>query len=203
MFTRLENNIVGKLEDRLENIIVIAIEPLDRFAEYTPWFQESMVSWVEYFEGSGDFYLSFLIEDLFPYLEERYDIKFKNKYLAGASLGGLISSYGIFKYPDYFKGGIFVSASFWYEGFINYLKTLEYVGPRFKIYMDVGSEEKPGRISLFKDVVEETKLVYEIFLELGLNPNDIRFLIKKDMPHKESFFIDRIYDGIEWIVSKE
>ena len=204
MIKRVQNNMFNKLEENSENIIVVAIEPEDRFNEYTPWFQNSYVDRIDVFKGSGDDYLELLMDELVPYIEEKEDVEIKDKniFLAGASLGGLISSYGLLKYPKRLGGGIFVSSSYWYDGFLNYLSDSTCIDEDWLIYMDVGDKEKPGKITLFKDIVKETQKVYEILLEKGVKEKNINYRIQKDMGHNESFFIDRIYNGIVWISSK-
>ncbi len=205
MIKRVQNNMFSKLEEHASNIIVAAIEPLDRFDEYTPWFQNSYVDRIDVFKGSGNQYLEFLMEELVVYIEEKLDLEIKDKniFLAGASLGGLISTYGLLKYPKRLGGGIFVSSSYWYDGFLNYLADSTCIDEDWLIYMDVGDKEKPGKITLFKDIVKETERVYEIFLDKGVAKRNINYRIQKDMGHNESFFIDRIYNGIVWVGSKK
>lgn len=200
----IENNIVGKIDDNNRDIVVIFIESLDRNSEYTPWYSNTLVESIEYFSGNGDDYLKFLIDKLIPYISEVIDLDiFEHKiFLGGSSLGGLISTYGLFQYPDIFAGGIFVSSSYWYSNFIEYLSTRETLDNRKIIYMDVGGREKAGKITLNKDVVEETELVYKCFLNKGVLKKDILFRIHKDMTHELSYFVDRIYDGISYIETK-
>ena len=64
-----------------------------------------------------DDFNALIINDLFPYIEKSYDIKFKkeNTYIAGFSLSGLAACYIGLKYTDYFKGIISQSGSFWYN----------------------------------------------------------------------------------------
>lgn len=204
MFQEVENNFLGNLEKNAPNMLIALISTDDRDGEYTPWYAERTVAWVDEFSGNGDDYINFLIDRLIPFLEDKYNRIFNktNTYMAGASLGGLISTYALFKYPNEFAGGIFVSSSYWYENFLNFLNLSRNINKEAIIYMDVGDQEGIGKITLGKDIVEETKKVYQIFLDKGIKKDNIYFEIKKDMSHNISFFVDRIYDGIIYINNK-
>lgn len=41
-----------------------------------------------------------------------------------------------------------------------------------------------------------------LFLDKNLKYENIYFIIQDDMEHRESYFIDRIYDGILFIYNK-
>lgn len=201
----VENNIIGKIDNNSDDIVVVFIESLDRNSEYTPWYSSTLVQSIECFPGEGDFYLDFIVGELIPFLGFKLGIDILNEriYMGGSSLGGLISTYALFKYPDIFHGGIFVSSSYWYDGFLEYIRSFEGFKTRKIVYLDVGSGERPGKITLNKDVVEETKKVYEILLAKSIGERDILFKIHKGMTHEISYFIDRIYDGIFYMETKK
>lgn len=63
----------------------------------------------------GDLYMKFIVETIKPYINKNYRTlpDRKNTALMGSSMGGLISHYGIYQYPEVFgKAGIF-SPSYW------------------------------------------------------------------------------------------
>lgn len=63
------------------------------------------------FEPKSDFYLKFLVEELKPYIDEKYSVftDQQNTYIAGSSMGGLISIYAICEYPEIFGGAACMS----------------------------------------------------------------------------------------------
>ena len=77
-------------------------------------------------EISSDKYLSFLIKELKPYMDQNYRTKpdQKNTFIMGSSMGGMISAYAISEYPEIFGGAACLSTHWplggnsvtsWYE----------------------------------------------------------------------------------------
>lgn len=80
-----------------------------RINEYNPY------DHFQYGKGMGNEYLQFITETLKPYIDSKYrTLKGRDyTYLAGSSMGGLISWYGQLKYASVFGGGAVFSPSFW------------------------------------------------------------------------------------------
>jgi predicted alpha/beta superfamily hydrolase len=106
----------------------------------------------EVFEPNSDNYLKFLVTELKPFIDKKYAVN-KDKahtFVAGSSMGGLISMYAICEYPNVFGGaaclsthwpGIFaVENNPIPDAFVNYLK-LNLPNPKnHKIYFDYGDQ---------------------------------------------------------------
>ena len=62
-------------------------------------------------EVYSDKYLQFLVEELKPYIDKTYPTRTDkaHTYIAGSSMGGLISMYAICEYPQVFKGAACLS----------------------------------------------------------------------------------------------
>jgi enterochelin esterase-like enzyme len=59
----------------------------------------------------SDNYLKFIVSEIIPYIEANYSVNVggEHRYLAGSSMGGLISWYGLMQYPNEFAGAICMS----------------------------------------------------------------------------------------------
>lgn len=95
----------------LKECIVVGIDHggNKRINEYNPY------DHFQYGKGLGNEYLQFIAETLKPYIDNKYRTH-KGRdytYLAGSSMGGLISWYGQLKYASVFGGGAIFSPSFW------------------------------------------------------------------------------------------
>ena len=80
-----------------------------RMTEYNPYDDD------KYGKGEGKQYLDFIAKTLKPYIDSNYrTLKDANHtFIAGSSMGGLISMYALVQYPDVFgTAGVF-SPSFW------------------------------------------------------------------------------------------
>jgi predicted alpha/beta superfamily hydrolase len=66
-------------------------------------------------KGDGGLYVDFLVKTLKPFIDKSYrTLKDKNNtFIAGSSMGGLISMYAVLKYPKVFGGAGVFSPAFW------------------------------------------------------------------------------------------
>jgi len=87
-------------------------------------------------KGEGDQYVDFLVKTLKPFIDKNYRTlkDKKNTFIAGSSMGGIISMYAVLKYPKVFGGAGIFSPAFW-------------VGP--KIFDDIKSKGKKVRSRIY------------------------------------------------------
>ena len=155
-----------QVDETLDSLINIGIIPpmmvvgvfntgAKRFSEYMPAKPKKEIEnrihnqakWVQ--EGylkhgiSSDQFLKFLVEELKPYIDKHYKTKIgrRNTYIAGSSMGGLISAYAICEYPNVFgKAACFSTHWPALDGvFIEYLKNNLPSPKTHKIYFDYGT----------------------------------------------------------------
>lgn len=83
-----------------------------RLNEYNPYDNE------RFGKGEGNLYANFLVKTLKPFIDKNYrTIRNKeNTFIAGSSMGGLISLYTVLKYPKVFGGAGIFSPVFWISG---------------------------------------------------------------------------------------
>ena len=94
-----------------KELIVVGIDngAEKRLNEYSPYDME------KYGKGEGDQYVDFLVKTLKPFIDKHYRTKKDddNTFIAGSSMGGLISFYAILKYPKVFGAAGVFSPAFW------------------------------------------------------------------------------------------
>lgn len=88
-------------------------------------------------KGEGGLYADFLVKTLKPFIDKRYRTAKdkKNTFIAGSSMGGLISLYAVLKYPTVFGGVAVFSPAFWISG--------------SKIYQDIRKKGKSVRSKIY------------------------------------------------------
>ncbi len=104
------------------------------------------------FKPISDLYLKFLVKELKPFIDKTFSTKKNaaNTFIAGSSMGGLISMYGICEYPKVFGGAACISTH-WPgifsvennpipDAFYNYLKKHLPNPKNHKIYFDHGDQ---------------------------------------------------------------
>uniref|UniRef100_A0A7U4DJI6 Esterase n=1 Tax=Geobacillus sp. (strain Y4.1MC1) TaxID=581103 RepID=A0A7U4DJI6_GEOS0 len=209
LFDPRQNNSLARLEYMFANgelgeLLLVGIEPKNRLDEYTPWHAKALSDKYADFGGQGSDYLSFLVEKLKPYIDRKYktDGRRQQTGIIGASLGGLISIYAAYLYPNVFGKIGSISGSFWYEGFIGFMQSKN-IDPGLKMYMDVGSIEGIGKQSIQKEMVSKTKEACTILMNNGLASERLRFVLEEGAPHGRIFFSKRFPEALKWLYSNE
>lgn len=98
---------------------------------------------------NSDNYLKYIVHELKPYIDAHYATlpDRKSTFIAGSSMGGLISMYAICEYPETFGGaacisthwpGIFTADNPIPHAFFNYLKRKLPDPKKHKVYFDYG-----------------------------------------------------------------
>jgi len=102
---------LDSIGNHAREMIVVAVDngEAKRINEYYPY------DMAKYGKGEGDQYVDFLVKTLKPFIDKTYRTeKGKNTtFIAGSSMGGLISMYAILKYPRVFGGAGIFSPAFW------------------------------------------------------------------------------------------
>jgi len=104
------------------------------------------------YQISSDSYLKFLVKELKPYIDNHYAVSTKTEdtFIAGSSMGGLISMYALCEYPNVFGGAACMSTHwpgiFSMEGnpipdaFLSYMNKHLPKANTHKIYFDYGNQ---------------------------------------------------------------
>jgi hypothetical protein len=100
--------------------------------------------------GGADQFLSFMKEELFPFIEKNYRADAENRTLMGCSLGGLITLYALFTHTDMFSGYVAASPAIGWNKEVIYKYEQQYFENRnakpARLYLSIGGVERnvPG-----------------------------------------------------------
>lgn len=182
-----------------EECIVVAVDNgLDkRLNEYSPYdFSLSGIA-VNYGSGKGEGsrYVDFLVKTLKPFVDKNYRTSKKrsNTFIAGSSMGGLISLYAALRYPKVFGGAGIFSPAFW-------------VGP--KIFDDIKSRghKVKSRIYFYAGKLEgETMVPYAIraFDEMHrVSKSKMELVIRAEGLHNEQRWRIEFPLFYQWILNR-
>ena len=150
------------------------------------------------FKLNGDNYLKFLVKDLKPYIDNMFSTlpDRKNTYVAGSSMGGLMSMYAISEYPDIFKGAACISTHWvgarpvennpYPEAIFKYMEANLPKAGDHMLYFDYGNktlDEHYPQYAPFVDVILKQK---------GYTKSDSRNVFFKGTDHSENSWNQRL-----------
>lgn len=110
-----------------------------RARDYTPTREERSPQ-----SGGADNFLTFMKQELFPFIETNYRAETNNRTIMGCSLGGLITLYALFKEPDLFKNYVAASPAFGWDREVIYQfeKKFKDQNPGTRLFMTMGGVER-------------------------------------------------------------
>jgi len=136
-------------------VIVVGIDNGPRDDEYSPW--KRMLSG----GGEGDAYVRYIVDTLKPEIDKtlRTLPERENTAIAGSSMGGLITHYAIFKYPEIFSKAVILSPSYWFSDKIVPFteQALDNLDKPIQLCMKVGDAEPPRMESGMLNMVDLIK----------------------------------------------
>lgn len=147
-----------------KQMIIVAVEcnheSNKRLVEYSPInFDNEYLGKVR---GKGHIYMNWLVGSLKPYIDANYRTlpDREHTYIAGSSMGGLMSLYAVTTYNHVFGKAACLSPSLW----LNYGKVAEFVAkshiqPNTNIFIDYGEKEMAHHFASQEVLVAVTHLL--------------------------------------------
>lgn len=180
------NQLASESEFRL---LVVGIDngQEKRMNELSPWENK------KFGEAEGELYMKFIVNQIKPFIDNTYRTLSDrdNTAIMGSSMGGLISHYAIYKYPQVFsKAGIF-SPSYWYSTDVFSFTTEAPVPEDARLYLIIGQKEGTA--------VADMEEMYAHILDTGHPINNIRKFIAPDGEHNESSWQKQFKPAIKWL----
>ncbi len=112
-----------------------------RARDYTPTKEQRLPQ-----SGGADKFLSFMKDELFPFIETNYKADPQNRSLMGCSLGGLITLYAFLTHTDMFNGYAAASPAVGWGNEVLYQYEKEFANKKLdrpvRVYMTVGDVER-------------------------------------------------------------
>lgn len=157
---------------------------------------------------NSDNYLKFIVEEIKPFIDKTYSVKKnkKNTFIAGSSMGGLISMYAICEYPKIFGGAACLSTH-WTgifemkdnsipNSFYQYLKENLPNPNKNKIYFDYGDQTLDA---LYPPLQKE---VDKIMIEKGFTEKSWKTVFAKGEDHSEKAWNKRLDVPLLFLLGK-
>ena len=210
---------------RIQNCIVVGVAnsfrtrsqeyfPQDVYNRYSPELKEySKSKRMGEEDLLGNNYLQFLVEELKPFIDGTYSTRRDRNHTfhMGSSMGGLISSYAVTKYPDVFGGaGCLSTHSVLY--ITNYDAEQDFIDPANQCYVDYLRENlKPNSCKLYMDRGDQTldaqypkyqARLDEMFREAGWDDADYVSQVFPGLAHVEGSWASRLDVPVLYLLGK-
>ena len=161
--------------------------------ELSPWQHGPVVSQSDHFTGEAEQYARFLTEKIIPSAEEILP-KPRFRVIAGYSMGGLFALYAPY-ITEAFSRAVSASGSVWYPGFVEYVKTHDFLQAPDAIYRSLGDKESRTKNQYLSRTENCMNELYSFYQSKGIDSiyelnqgNHFR-----DVPY-------RLAKGIAWVL---
>ena len=213
--------------NKIRNTIVVAIWNTEyRHSEYFPQepfeslskqFQDSLINYEKRngtnplfkSEVVSDHYLKFIVTELKPFIDKNYSTHTgpNNTFIAGSSMGGLISMYALCEYPEIFSGAACLSTH-WVgtfdttnnpipNAFASYLEQNLPSPSDHRIYFDYGTETLDALYESFQLQVDS------VMVKKGYTAANWKTLKFEGADHSERAWNKRLHIPLQFLLSKE
>lgn len=153
----------------------------------------------EHGAGRAGAYLDFLVETVRPLVAEHFRVRTDpaGTGTLGSSLGGLVSLYALFEYPDVFGFAGAMSPAFWWAD----AASLEYVADAppagGRVYVDVGDSESddPEHADRYVDCAERM-----VELLAAGRVDEVTLRVVEGDDHSEAAWARRFPDALAWFL---
>lgn len=149
--------------------------------------------------GGGDRYLRFVVDTVKPAIDRDFRTvpDREGTSIAGSSMGGLISLYGLHRYPEVFGAAGALSPSVWFgrDALLAYLDRTTIRLPR-RLYLDIGLHE-PG------SAVADVRQVRDLLLAGGMTEGqELAYLEDSTGAHDEAAWGRRVSQALPFLIQR-
>ena len=181
------------LEDAPTDFSFAAVGKLAWDDEMSPWEIPPISRGDTPCAGGADVYLGTLTETILPEILRRIPPP-SFTALAGYSLAGLFAVYAMYR-TDAFSRTASASGSFWYPGFLDYVREHEMKRQPECMYFSLGNKEAKTKNKILRSVEENTRRLENRYREAG-----IRTIYEENQGNHFQNAEERMAKGIRWIL---
>ncbi len=203
-------------ENESSSFIIIGIHNSGkkRWSDYFPEKAYNFVKDTNFLGGekpelNADKYLKYIVKEVIPFAEKKY-LKSSHDYkkiIGGSSMGGLISMYATFEYPDVFDGAICMSTH-WPgaivmennplpEAIFKYMTENIPLPKGKKFYFDYGNK------GLDQNYPQYSRTIDSLFLNNGYNKENFKNLFFENHWHSEEFWAKRVQIPLTFMLNQK
>ena len=169
-------------------LIVVGIDHGEehRLTEMSPWPSE------RFGHAEGKEFTTFIVHTLKPFIDSTYRTLAdrENTAIMGSSMGGLISQYALYRYPEVFgKAGLF-SPTIYTDSIFSFTRKNP-VPPETMIFSLIGKYEA--------EMVGLTKQMHETIIGTGHPKANVKLVVDPEGYHNETLWRKHFSPAIQWL----
>ena len=216
---RQVDEVMGRLiaEGKVRRCIVVGVDNTrNRLNDYFPSrcyekVPEGEREGVDVSQYKGDEYLRFLVEEVKPFIDNRYKplTTRDHTFVMGSSMGGLISLYALCNYPEVFGGAACMSthlsmnffdpkfkSELWAEGLRDYVKEHLPSANSALLYMDGGTVELDDTYRPYQNKLNA------VISGLGWDSAHFVYYLFEGHKHMETYWAERLDQPFVFLLKK-
>ena len=150
-------------------VTIVAITGMDWQNVFSPWPAPGVSKGDPDFKGESPEFLKLLQSKAIPEIEQTLKINsLVERNLVGVSMSGLFALWQWME-CDTFRSIASLSGSFWYEGFIEWMRTIQIPHKTGKAFFLLGNQESHSKVKAFNSVGINTAEIIQILKTSGIN----------------------------------
>ncbi len=147
---------------------LLVVSGLNWNHDMTPWACPSAFKGYDPYAGGADEYLSVLLDEVIPQAVTLLGKAPAFTCVAGYSLAGLFALYALYR-CDSFRCAVSASGSYWFPGFVDYVRAHELQRKPDKLYLSLGSKEAKTNNPVLRTVQTCAEELVEHYRDQGLS----------------------------------
>jgi predicted alpha/beta superfamily hydrolase len=174
-------------------VIVVGIDHggTERMHELNPWDNPA------FGKGEGEQYMAFVVHVLKPWVDRHYRTRPDRRHTAimGSSMGGLISTYAISRYPEVFGGAGIFSPAYWLAPQVFTDTAAHPPPPTARLYFYAGGSES-------ESMVPDMKRMAALLRSAGLPARNVALEVDPVGRHNEAAWRARFPRAVAWLLAR-
>jgi predicted alpha/beta superfamily hydrolase len=174
-------------------VIVVGIDHggTERMHELNPWDNPA------FGKGEGEQYMAFVVQVLKPWVDRHYRTRPDRRHTAimGSSMGGLVSTYAISRYPEVFGSAGIFSPAYWLAPQVFTDTAAHPPPPTARLYFYAGGSES-------ESMVPDMKRMAALLQRAGLPARNVALQVDPVGRHNEAAWRARFPRAVAWLFAR-
>ena len=148
---------------------IVVITGMDWHNVLSPWPAKGVLKGSPDFKGDAHEFLNLLRKTVIPHIEKSLGISNNvERTLIGVSMSGLFALWQ-WMICDTFRNIASLSGSFWYDGFLGWIKEQAVPAKEGKGYFSLGIQESKSKVKAFESVETNTMEILSLLKDAGID----------------------------------